>query len=140
MGWGTSTAGELSKRLADERIQEWAHSLVKADVQAFEQARRRFVRRPTAERLHHVRTAARRLRSLLEDFAEIETVKRLKALKRIVEVTGEARDARVLRDALRATLDERERMGARPLLQHLRSQERTVTRVVRAKLRRFKLT
>jgi len=123
--------------MADDRIREWAQTLVKAEAQTFEQARRRFVRRPTAERLHHVRTAARRLRCLLEDFADIVTIEQLKRLRKIIDTTSDARDARVLRDALRSTLHERERMAGRALLGALRTQERTVTSKVRSKLRRF---
>src|SRR5579872_7537985 len=102
--------------MADERIRAWADELVACAVRRFERARRRFVRNATDDHLHDVRTAARRLHSLLEDLADVVTLEQRKRLHKIVEASAVARDAAVLRVRLRRVLDEHERNDARPLL------------------------
>jgi len=47
----------------------------------------------------------------------------LKRLRRLIDLTGEARDAAVMREALREALDVRERRAARKLLRMLRRRE-----------------
>jgi CHAD domain-containing protein len=106
--------------VADERIAEWTLGLVKHDVRAFEAARSRFLERPTAKRLHALRISARRLRCLYDDFHETVPLFAIKGLRRLIELTGEARDAEVQRAVLRDALDPRERRAARDLLQALR--------------------
>ena len=110
--------------MADERIREWAQGLIVHDERAFERARARFLRRPGAKRLHDLRTSARRLRSLYEDMHEAIPSLPNKRLRRLIALTGQARDAAVLRETLRATLDECEKRAARALLRALRKRER----------------
>ena len=110
--------------MPDDRIAEWALGLVKADVHAFKRARARFLRQPSAKRLHDLRTTARRLRLLHEDLREAVPPFSLKRLRRLIDLTGEARDAAVMREALREALDVRERRAARGLLHALRRRER----------------
>lgn len=125
--------------MADERIREWACGLLKTDMRAFRRARVRFLRRPTAERLHDVRVSARRLRSLCEDLREALPAVHAKRLHRLITLTGDARDAAVLRETLRAALEGRERTAARPLLRSLRERERTLLKRVCRALKRTKL-
>ena len=113
-----------AESMPDDRIVEWAQGLVKHDVHAFERARRRFLRRPSASRLHELRTTARRLRSLHDDLHEAAPAFSIKRLRQLVDLTGEARDAAVLRDALRDVLDPREHRIARSMLRTLRQRER----------------
>lgn len=110
--------------MPDERIAEWALGLVKHDVRAFKQARARFLRQPSAKRLHDLRTTARRLRCIHDDMEGAIVPFSLKRLRNVIELTGDARDAAVLRETLRDALDARERRGARQLLRVLRRRER----------------
>lgn len=123
----------------DDRIREWAMGLLDGDMRAFERARARFLRRPTAERLHDVRVSARRLRSLCEDLQEALPSVRKGRLHRVIGMTAEARDAAVLRETLRNALDDRERLAARPLLRQLRERERTMLKRIARALKRVKL-
>ena len=125
--------------MADERIREWACGLLTTDLRAFRRARARFLRRPTAERLHEVRVSARRLRSLCEDLREALPPLHDKRLHRLITMTGDARDAAVLRETLRASLEERERTQARPLLRALRKRERTTLKRICRALKHLKL-
>jgi len=120
--------------MADDRVTEWATGLAAAEIRAFMQARRRFLKRPSSKLLRDLRTAARRLRSLFEDFRDVIPARRRNALRRLIAITGEARDAAVLRKTLRDALDSRERPQARPLLRRLRARERTCFRQVRRAL------
>jgi CHAD domain-containing protein len=121
--------------LADERIREWARALVRADVRVFAHARRRFLEKPNAERLHLLRTSARRLRSLYEDVRGVVEVSKRGSLGRLIALTGEARDASVLREALESAIDVRERAIGRSYLSALRKRERRgLKRVYRALL------
>jgi CHAD domain-containing protein len=110
--------------VADERISDWASMLVQADVRAFRQARKRFLSNPTKKRLHEVRTAARRLRSLCEDVRDVIHFPHYKRLKRLIVLMGDARDATVLRKTVCAALDPRERQAAGTFLDELRKRER----------------
>ncbi len=110
--------------MPEERIAEWAQGLVKHDVRAFKRARARFLRQPSAKRLHEVRITARRLRCIHEDMEGAVPPFSLKRLRRVIELTGDARDAAVLRETLRSALDARERRDARRLLRVLRRRER----------------
>ena len=125
--------------MADDRIREWAGGLLDGDVRSFERARARFLRRPTADRLHDVRVSARRLRSLCDDLQEALPPVRPKRLHRIIAMTGDCRDAAVLRETLRNTLDVRERKAARPLLRSLRKRERLMLARIARALKRTKL-
>ena len=113
--------------------------MLHGDVRAFERARTRFMRRPTADRLHDVRVSARRLRSLCEDLREALPPVRLKRLTRVIDMTGDARDAAVLREALREALDQRDRKAASPLLRSLRKRECMMLKRIARALRRTKL-
>ena len=124
--------------MGDERIKEWAQGMLEGDVRAFERARTRFIRRPTAERLHDVRVSARRLRSLCEDLREALPRLRVKRLARVIDMSGDARDAAVLREALRKALDPRDRKAARQLLRSLRERERTMLKRIACTLERTK--
>ncbi len=89
-----------------------------------ERARRRFVRKPDDQRLHHVRTASRRLRSLLEDTAYIvQSPALLRSVKRTAKATDAARDATVIRELLERCVAPVERHHALELLRTLRAQE-----------------
>jgi CHAD domain-containing protein len=123
----------------DEKIREWAQGLLDGDVRAFERARTRFIRRPTADRLHDIRVSARRLRSLCEDLREALPRVRTKRLHRLIDMTGDARDAAVLREALRHALAPQERKAARTLLRSLRKRERTILQRIARALERTKL-
>jgi CHAD domain-containing protein len=125
--------------MQDERIKEWARGLLDGDVRAFERARVRFIRRPTADRLHDVRVSARRLRSLCEDLQEALPRVRTKRLRRVIDMTADARDAAVLRDTLRHALAPLERKAARTLLRSLRKRERTILKRIARALKRTKL-
>jgi CHAD domain-containing protein len=125
--------------VADDRIREWASGLLEAYVRAFERARVRFLRRPATERLHDVRVSARRLRSLCEDLRDALPPVHGRRLHRLIAMTGDARDAAVLREALRNALDVRERQAAKPLMRALRERERTVLQRIARTLKRFKL-
>jgi CHAD domain-containing protein len=114
----------LGSLMADDRVREWAQTLGAAEVRAFTEARRRFLRRPSSKHLHELRTAARRLRSLFDDFHDVLRARRPRRLRRLIAVTGEARDAAVLRKTLRSALDTRERAAARATLRELRARER----------------
>jgi CHAD domain-containing protein len=126
--------------MADDRIAEWALGLVKADVQAFKRARARFLRQPSANRLHELRTSARRLRSLHEDLHEAIPPFSLKRLRALIDLTGEARDAAVMREALRDALDVRERHAARGLLRALRRRERVALKRIAGTLEHVRLS
>ena len=117
--------------MADDRVMEWANGLAAAEIRAFMRARRRFLKRPSSKFLRDVRTTARRLRSLFEDFRDVIPARRRNALRRLVAMTGEARDAAVLRKTLRDALDSRERPEARAMLRELRARERSGFRRVR---------
>ena len=124
--------------MADDRVTDWARGLAAADMRAFMRARRRFLRRPSSKHLHELRIAARRLRALFEDFRDVLTSQRRTTLSRLIQLTGEARDAAVLRKTLREAVDARERRDARTLLRDLRARERSCFSRVRrllAKLR-----
>lgn len=125
--------------MGDERIKEWAQGMLEGDVRAFERARARFIRRPTADRLHDVRVSARRLRSLCEDLREALPRVRVRRLARVIDMTGDARDAAVLREALREALDPRDRKASRALLRSLRERERTMLKRIASTLKRTKL-
>jgi CHAD domain-containing protein len=75
--------------------------------------------------LHDLRTTARRLRCVHEDLDGAVPPFSLKALRHVIDLTGDARDAAVLRETLRDALDVRERRAARHLLRALRRRERT---------------
>ncbi len=126
--------------MPDDRIAEWALGLVKADVRAFKRARTRFLRQPSAKRLHDLRTSARRLRSLHEDLREAIPPFSLKRLRQLIDLTGEARDAAVMREALRDAIDVRERHAARGLLRTLRRRERIALKRIARTLEHVRLS
>ena len=132
------TSRILNRLMADERVIEWAKTLGSAEVRAFMKARRRFLKRPSAKRLHELRTAARRLRSLFKDFRDVLRPQRSKRLRRLIEATGEARDAAALRKTLREALDTRERGEARITIAGLRARERACFSHVRRLLARLR--
>ncbi|HUA07858.1 MAG TPA: CHAD domain-containing protein [Candidatus Acidoferrales bacterium] len=91
------------------------------------------MRQPSAKRLHDVRTTARRLRCLHEDMHDAIAPFSLRRLRHVIDLTGDARDAAVLRETLRDALDARERHAARKLLRALRRRELiTLKRIARA--------
>jgi CHAD domain-containing protein len=125
--------------VADDRICDWASTLVRADVRAFRRARKRFLSKPSKKRLHEVRTAARRLRSVCEDVRDVVHFRHYKQLKRLIALMGEARDATVLRKTFCAALDARERQAAEPFLNDLRSREHKGYARVERELQRIDL-
>ena len=118
-------------------MMNWLRKEIKAERRTLERARRRFVRNPTDDRLHHVRTSSRRLRSLLDDTAALACAPRLlRAVKRTAKSTDAARDAAVIRALLERTVSAEELYHAKALLADLRVQERHAIRKAREKLRR----
>jgi CHAD domain-containing protein len=125
--------------MADESVRAWAQDLLARDVEAFEHARKRFLRRPTAKRLHAVRTSARRLRSLLEDVSDVIGLTDLDDLHSAINASGRARDAAVLYEAVRQNLAEDERSFARAFLRDLRESERSFTKKTCKRLKRVRV-
>ncbi len=122
--------------MADDRIREWAFALEKTELAAFGRARRRFLRRPSPKRLHALRAASRKLRSLYDDLRDVLHCKQRRRLHRLIALTGEPRDAGVLRKLLVDTVDPREAAAARILARTLRKRERSgLERVCDALLR-----
>lgn len=129
-----------SGAMVDPNVKAWAEELLGRDLTAFKEARKRFLRRPTGKRLHDVRTAARRMRSLFEDLSSTIGVTDLKDLKRAINASGAARDADVLHGVLCCELDADERAFARDFLKDLRKRERRCTRKTHARLQRVHVT
>jgi CHAD domain-containing protein len=125
--------------MPDDRVTEWTLGLVRNDARAFERARERYLRRPTGKRLHELRTAARRLRSLHDDLRESFPGFHIVHLRSLVALTGEARDAQVQSETLRAALDPRERSAARVLLRELREREREAKKHIAGVLERVRI-
>jgi ribosomal protein S21 len=104
---------------------KWLKRTVAKERRALEGARRRFVSKPTEKRLHAVRTAGRRFRSLLEDVAELApSAKLLRRVKRAAEQTDAARERHV----------------AEPLLAELSAREKEAIRLAHKRLRRTRFT
>ena len=125
----------------DERrvAMKWLTKTIGRERRALERARRRFVERPTEKRLHDVRTAGRRFRSLLEDVAAVETCERLRhRVKRAAATTDAARDATIVRRLLEESVEESEAAIAEPLLEELRERENLATHRARQRLRRMR--
>lgn len=106
-------------------------------MRSLERSRRRFLKAPSEDRLHAVRTSGRRLRSLLEDTADLQNERSLlRSLKRASKATDAARDAAIALQLLEATLDESDRDLAEPLFTALRRRRRQATDAARRHLRR----
>ena len=144
----TSTAGLRYRRavllVPSERIptMSWISRTIASERKALDRVRRAFVREPTQEGLHRVRTGARRLRSFLEDVSERHRQKQLlRRAKRTAELTDIARDAAVQRALLERLLDESEREAAEALLASLCEREMRATASARRKLKgvRYKI-
>jgi CHAD domain-containing protein len=116
---------------------KWLRKAIGHERHALERARRRFIGKPTEKRLHDVRTASRRLRSLLEDAADLAPHPRLlRRVKRAAAATDAARDATVILRLLESLVVEEERRIAAPLLQTLRERETAATQLAQRQLRR----
>lgn len=119
-------------------VMNWVGKTIDGERRRLERARRRFIDEPDEERLHELRTRARRLRSFLEAVAELEPrPKLLRRLKRAAALTDAARDAAILLALVENAVDETERVTAEPLLEQLRERERTATSEARRLLRRI---
>ena len=118
----------------NSEVRAWAETLFERELCALESARSRFVERPGPKRLHTFRTAARRLRSLLEDFGDLISLDNRKRLERAVDISGKARDARVLRTALCDALPECEARAAETTIRDLQRVQRRSTSRLRALL------
>ena len=115
---------------------KWLAKTIRKEQRALERARRRFIYKATEKRLHAVRTSGRRLRSLLEDVADIAATSRLlRRVKRAAAATDAARDATIIRGLLERSLDAGEAPMAVELLQELRRRERAATLLARKQLR-----
>jgi CHAD domain-containing protein len=120
---------------------KWLSKTIAGERRALERARRRFVEKPSEERLHDVRTRGRRFRSLLEDVATLEPSKELRRrVKRAAAATDAARDATIILRLLESSLDPMETELATPLLEELHKQENLATRRACQKLRRMRFT
>jgi CHAD domain-containing protein len=118
---------------------KWLSRIIGKERRALERARRRFVRKPTQKRLHDLRTAGRRFRSLLEDVAELApSVRLLCRVKRAASATDAARDATIIRQLLESSIDNDEIAVAQPLLGELREREKQATRLARKRLARMR--
>lgn len=118
---------------------KWLTKTIASERRALERARRRFVSKANEKRLHTVRTAGRRFRSLLEDVAGITDSKRLRRrVKRAAAATDAARDATIILRLLESSIDADEAEMARPLLEQLRERERLATQRACRKLRRMR--
>lgn len=129
----------LVEGVSDERciIMKWLAKTIRKEQRALERARRRFICKPTEKRLHAVRTSGRRLRSLLEDVADLAATSRLlRRVKRAAAATDAARDATIIRGLLERSLDAGEAPMAGELLEELRGRERAATLLARKQLRR----
>jgi hypothetical protein len=116
---------------------KWVSRRVAKERRALERARCRFVEKASDKRLHAVRTAGRRFRSLLEDVAEIAPDRRLlKRVKRTAEITDSARNAGVLLALLERSIDPSERDAAEALLASLRERQKEAMRCAHRRLRR----
>jgi CHAD domain-containing protein len=117
----------------------WVLRTILEERRTLERARRRFIRDPSEECLHDVRTTGRRLRSLLEDVADI--VNRptlLRKIKRAARVTDAARDAAILHALLDGCADDGERTSAQPLLDELTKRRKDATKAARRELRKVR--
>ncbi len=95
------------------------------------------MREPSEKRLHDVRTAGRRLRSLLEDVGDLAPHRKLLSrVKRAAAATDAARDATIILRLLESNVTSSERELAQPLLDRLRDEERAATRDACRRLRR----
>jgi len=120
---------------------KWLRKTVAKERRALESARRRFISKPNEKRLHAVRTAGRRFRSLLEDVAELlPSAKLLRCVKRAAAQTDAARDATIILRLLESGVDSGERHIAEPLLAELSSREKEATRLAHKRLRRMRFT
>jgi len=118
---------------------KWLDKAIARECRALERARKRFIIKPSEKRLHDVRTAGRRFRSLLEDVAGIAKSERLRTrVKRAAGATDAARDATIILRLLQASMDAEEAATAQPLLERLREQERLATREARKSLGRMR--
>jgi CHAD domain-containing protein len=116
---------------------KWLKKAVASERRALERARRRFISKPTDERLHDVRTTGRRFRSLLEDGAQLApAAKLLRRVKRAAATTDAARDATIILQLLESTVDSGERHIAQPLFDELRARANDATGLARKRLRR----
>jgi CHAD domain-containing protein len=114
----------------------WISRTIASERKALDRVRRAFVREPTQEGLHRVRTGARRLRSFLEDVAQRHRqTQLLRRAKRTAELTDIARDAAVQRALLERLLDENEREAAGALLTSLSEREMRATASAQRKLK-----
>jgi CHAD domain-containing protein len=117
----------------------WISRTIATESKALDRVRRAFVREPSHEGLHRIRTGARRLRSLLEDVAQRHRQTRLlRRAKRTSELTDVARDATVQRVLLERLLIASERDAAEPLLTALREREEAALESARRKLERVR--
>ena len=116
---------------------KWLTKTIQSEERALERARRRFIAKPTQRRLHDVRTAGRRFRSLLEDVAGLAPSPRLlRRVKRAAAATDAARDAAIILQLLETSVDDGESETALPLLHELRERERLAMRLTRTRLKR----
>ena len=120
-------------------MMKWLRKQIKEERGTLVRARRRFLRKPSEESLHHVRTSSRRLRSLLEDAGDVVAERRLlRAVKRTAKSTDPARDAAVIRALLERVVAAGERNHAAELLRDLRLQETLAMRRACKKLTRVR--
>ena len=124
--------------MTNSRIREWAATLAEREIKAFAVACRSFCRKPSARKLHGMRSAGRRLCSLYEDLADISPPMDSRRVRRLVKRAGKARDAAVLHRVLTAAVDDGEREAIEPLLQSLREEKRTGTRSILRLVDRWK--
>lgn len=118
---------------------KWLEKTITGERRALERARRRFIDKPNEKRLHDVRTAGRRFRSLLEDVASITRSEQLRRrVKRAAAETDAARDATIIRRLLESSVDAGEAEPVRPLLEELRKREKLATQRACSKLRRMR--
>jgi CHAD domain-containing protein len=120
---------------------KWISKTIEAERLRLERATQRFLKKPTQERLHEVRTTGRRLRSLLEDVSGLVPLPKLRRqVARAAAITDAARDAAVIYALLDCSVEESERETAQRLLDELAARERQATRVACRRLARLDFT
>ncbi len=120
---------------------KWLAQTLRREQHNLERTRRRFVIKPTEKRLHELRTTGRRLRSLLEDAADLIPSRRLlRRVKRASAATDAARDASIILRLLQSSAAEGESELARSLLEELRRRERLAMQRARSYLRRVRFS
>lgn len=108
----------------DRRLAAWVESMARGEIRAYMRARRAFLKTASTRHLRELRGAARRLRSLFDDFGDLVPARRQKALARLLSTVAQATEIAGVRRILRKRADDRDEDLVTPMLRVLRQQER----------------